>query len=389
MDFLAEAIAHEVKALKDTLHRAPELSLKEYKTTALLKEKLGALGLSLIDTGTETGVVAVLEGGLPGKTAALRADIDAIAAHEPPRHAVRSGIEGVMHACGHDVHTACVYGAALLLAKNKAKLRGRVAFVFQPAEETTKGAAALLEQGLWARLGSKPACIFGLHTRPELFTGQVAVIDGPIMAGKINFTVNIRGKSGHGGSPQKCADPVVAGAALVSAIQTIVSRSTDPRDALVCAVCSVHTDAPDFFVPERLYLTGSIRYLNESAAVAAGEKLRAMAASICAAYGCTAETEILPQVPITENAKALYETARRAAIETVGESNVLSPMPDMGGEDFSLYGKDVPAFFYWLGSGFTGRENAPWHSPDFEADDNALAFGAQLLARSAALALEE
>ncbi|MEN6471601.1 MAG: M20 family metallopeptidase [Clostridiaceae bacterium] len=383
----AAALYQALKALKDALHRAPEPSLLEKNTSALLREKLSALGLMIADLGMETGVVALLEGTLPGATVALRADIDAIAERESPLHAVRSETEGSMHACGHDFHAACLYGAAELLANRKAELRGRVAFLFQPAEEITQGAAAMLAHGLWKRLGGTPACIFGLHNRPELPCGQVAVIEGPVMAGKTNFKITVRGRSGHGGSPHKCADPVVAGAALINGIQTLVSRNTDPFDALVCAVCSVRTDAPEFFVPNSLTLTGSIRFQRDATGAMAGGRLQSMAEAVCAAYGCAAETEIIPQVPVTENSPELLSLARRAAAETVGAENTVSPRPDMGAEDFSLFGKEAPAFFYWLGSGFPDRENAAWHSADFETDDDALPLGAELLARSALLGL--
>lgn len=385
----AAALYPILKQLKDTLHKAPELSMQEYTTTKLLKEKLTALGLTLIDTGVPTGVLAILEGGKSGNTVALRADIDAIAERENPLHTVRSATDGIMHACGHDFHTACLYGAAVLLAKRKESLKGRVVFVFQPAEETVEGAAALLKNGLWQRIGTKPKCMFALHTRPELACGQIAVIDGPLMAGKTNFKVIIRGKSGHGGSPHKCVDPVVAGASLVNAIQTIISRTTDPFDALVCAVCSVNTDAPEYFVPSTMTITGSIRFHRDEAYNTAKERLQSMAEGICAAYGCEIEISIHPLAPITKNASELMPLATNAATETVGESGVVSPRPDMGGEDFALYGQEVPAFLYWLGTGYPDKENAHWHSPDFETDDASLPLGAELYARSALLGLEK
>jgi len=388
LDAQAAGLYGEMLTLKEDLHRHPEIGFQERRTTALLREKLDALDLRFVDLGMNTGVAAVLEGGNPGKTAALRADIDAIAETEEQSHAVRSETAGLMHGCGHDFHTACLYGAAKLLAARRETLSGRVVFLFQPAEEETQGAQALLDSGVWEKAGGKPDCIFGLHNRPELPTGQVAVLDGPIMAGKINFRVTLRGKPGHGGSPHKCVDPVVAGAALVDGVQTIVSRSIDPQDALVCAVYSLHTDAPDFFVPASLTMTGSIRYLRDAALQRAAERLNVLAAGIAAAYGCQAETELLPQVPVTRNAPSLVEIARRAASATVGTENTVSPPPDMGSEDFAIYGTEIPAFFYWLGSGFPGRENAPWHSPKFSTDDAALPLGAALLARSALLALE-
>lgn len=388
LDAQAAGLYGEMLALKEDLHRHPEASFQERRTTALLREKLAALDLRFVNLGMSTGVVAVLEAESPGKIVALRADIDAIAETEDESHAVRSEAAGLMHGCGHDFHTACLYGAAKLLSARRETFPGRVVFLFQPAEEETQGARALLDSGLWEKVGGKPDCMFGLHNRPELPAGQIAVLDGPIMAGKINFRVTLRGKPGHGGSPHKCVDPVVAGAALVDGVQTIVSRSTDPQDALVCAVYSLHTDAPDFFVPSSLTMTGSIRYLRDAAGRRAAERLKVLTAGVSAAYGCQAETELLPQVPVTRNASSLAEIAKRAAAETAGAENTVSPPPDMGSEDFAVYGTEVPSFFYWLGSGFPGRENAPWHNPEFCTNDAALPLGAALLARSALLALE-
>jgi hippurate hydrolase len=388
LDTQAAELYGEMLALKEDLHRHPEASFQERRTTALLREKLTALGLRFVDLGMDTGVVAILEGKRSGKTVALRADIDAIAETEDESHAVRSETAGFMHGCGHDFHTACLYGAAKLLSARRETLSGRVVFLFQPAEEETQGARALLDNGLWEKTGGKPDCIFGLHNRPELPVGQIAVLDGPIMAAKINFRVTLLGKPGHGGSPHKCVDPVVAGAALVNGVQTIVSRSADPRDALVCAVYSLHTDAPDFFVPASLTMTGSIRYLRDAAGQRAAERLKILTAGVAAAYGCQVEAKLLPQVPVTRNASSLVEIARRVAAETVGAENAVSPPPDMGSEDFAVYGAEVPSFFYWLGSGFPGRKNAPWHNPGFCTNDAALPLGAALLARSALLALE-
>ena len=247
MDILLEraaALLPELTALKEDLHRHPELSWRERRTTALLKERLAALGLELIDLGMETGCAALLRGGRPGPTVALRADIDAIVQETPEEGEVVSEAPGVMHACGHDFHTAGLYGAACLLSAMEEEIAGNVAFLFQPAEETTGGARAMLAHGLWDKLPSKPSCVFGLHNRPQLPTGTVAVQEGPLMSEKANFTVVLHGRTGHGGTPQKCVDVIVPAAAIVQAVQSIVSRNTAPEDPLVCAVCSIHAGTP-------------------------------------------------------------------------------------------------------------------------------------------------
>ncbi|WP_297211116.1 M20 family metallopeptidase [uncultured Flavonifractor sp.] len=384
----AQAMGEELARFKDDLHRHPELSFQERRTTALLKDRLSALGLELVELGMETGNVALLRGALPGGTAALRADIDAIAQQEAPHEGAVSCVDGVMHGCGHDFHTAALYGAARLLCAQRDTLAGNVLFLFQPAEEVTQGAQAMLDHGLLDKLPQRPGCLFGLHNRPELPAGTIAVMEGPVMAGKSHFTLTLHGKSGHGGSPHKCTDVIVAGAAVVSALQTVVSRDTDPLDSVVCSVLSVHAGTPDNFVPDLLTMTGSIRYHQEPAHQKARRRLEELTAGVAAAYGCTAEVDFHPGVPATVNSSRMTGLARRAALELVGPERVVSPRPDMGSEDFAVFGQHIPAFFYWVGSGFPGQANPCWHNEHFRTDDSALPLAAALLARSALVGLE-
>lgn len=384
----AQAMSGALKALKDELHRHPELSFQERRTTALLQEKLTQLGLELVDLGMETGVVALLRGGKPGGTVALRADIDAIAQQEAAHDGALSCVDGVMHGCGHDFHTAGLYGAASLLCQRRDTLPGSVVFLFQPAEEVTKGAQTMLDHGLLEKLPEKPRCLFGLHNRPELPAGTIAVMEGPVMAGKSHFTITLHGKSGHGGSPHKCTDVIVAGAAVVNALQTVVSRDMDPLDSLVCSVLSIHAGTPDNFVPDLLTMTGSIRFHQESAHQRARQRLKELTLGVAAAYGCTAEVAFHPGVPATVNGPELTLLARKAAVGLVGQDKVVFPRPDMGSEDFAVFGQQIPSFFYWLGSGVPGAKNPCWHNEHFRTDDSALPLAAALLARSALLGLE-
>ena len=379
----AQALYPELKALKDDLHRHPELSFQEKRTTAVLRERLAPLGLELIDLGMETGVAALLRGARPGRTAALRADIDAIAQQEPADLGVVSEHPGMMHACGHDFHTACLYGAARLLCARREALAGDVVFLFQPAEEVTRGAQAMIDHGLWEKLPRRPDCLFGLHNRPELPRGQVAVLPGPIMAGKRHFTVTLRGVAGHGGSPHKCVDVIVPAAAIVQGVQAILSRNTDPMESLVCAVLSIHAGTPENFVPDTLVMTGSIRAHAQQVQDMACRRLEEICRGTAAAYGCTAELAFIPGVPITFNGPRMTALARRAAEAVAGPEQVVQPRPDLGSEDFAVFGQDVPSFFYWLGSGQPGGGSAPWHSERFRTDDDALPLGAALLAQSA------
>ena len=342
MDILLEraaALLPELTALKEDLHRHPELSWRERRTTALLRERLAALGLELIDLGMETGCAALLRGGRPGPTVALRADIDAIVQETPEEGEVVSEAPGVMHACGHDFHTAGLYGAARLLSAMRDGLAGNVAFLFQPAEETTGGARAMLAHGLWEKLPAKPACVFGLHNRPQLPTGTVAVQEGPLMSEKANFTVVLHGRTGHGGTPQKCVDVIVPAAAIVQAVQSIVSRNTAPEDPLVCAVCSIHAGTPENFAPDLLTMTGSIRAFSHETRMMAQTRLEAIVRDISAAYGCTSDFDCREAAPLLSNSPAMTALARRAAASVLGEDHIVGAAPEMSSEDFPEFGR--------------------------------------------------
>lgn len=383
----AKALYPALRALREDLHRHPELSFQERRTTALLREMLRQLGLELVDLGMETGVVAVLHGRRPGRAVALRADIDAIAQQEPGSNGVVSETAGVMHACGHDFHTACLVGAAQILAERRDALQGSVVFLFQPAEEITQGAAAMVEHGLWDKLPVRPVCLFGQHTRPEIPCGQIGLVPGPIMAGKSHFFITLHGVTGHSGAPHKCVDVIVAGAAIVSGIQTIVSRNTDPLEPLVCAVFSIHAGTPENFVPETLTMTGDIRAHSDEVLHQTERRLEALATGLAETYGCTCEVRFVPEVPVTWNGPDMTALARRAAAAVVGEENLVSPRGNMGSEDFAVLGQHLPAFFYWTGTGFPHQDNPCWHSAAFRVDDDALPIGTALMAQSALTAL--
>ena len=386
MDILlkqAQSFLPALRQLKDDLHRHPELSWRETRTTALLKEKLTALGLELIDLDMETGCVALLQGGKPGPTVALRADIDAIVQETPEEGEVVSEVPGVMHACGHDFHTAGLYGAACLLSPMREEIAGNVAFLFQPAEETTGGARIMLSHGLWDKLPGKPACVFGVHNRPQIPAGKVAVQEGPLMSEKANFTIVLHGVTGHGGTPQKCIDVIVPAAAIIQGIQSVVSRNTAPEDPLVCAVCSIHAGTPENFSPDLLTMTGSIRAFSHETRMMAQDRVERLTRDIASAYGCGCDFTCEEAAPLLFNSPVMTALARRAAASVVGEENIVGTAPEMSSEDFPEFGREVPYFFYWLGSGFPDRENAGWHSPKFRTDDSALAIDAALLARSA------
>ncbi len=385
----AMELAPMLKAIKDDLHRHPELSFQERRTTELIRRRLEALSISILDLGMETGVVGYLQGGRPGPTVALRADMDAIAQQEPADNGVVSETPGVMHACGHDFHTTCLLGAARLLSERREELAGNVVFLFQPAEEVTKGAKAMIEHGLWEKLPETPRFLFGLHTRPEIACGDVAIVPGGIMAGKTHFFIDLTGVTGHCGSPHKCVDVITCGAAIVNAIQTVVSRNTDPLEPLVCAVFSIHAGTPENFVPETLSMSGDIRAHSDAVMEATEKRLQQVVQGIAETYGCQWELRFAPQVPVTYNDPEMTALARTAAEAVAGPEHLVSPRGDMGSEDFAVLGQTVPAFFYWIGTGYPNQTNAAWHNARFRTDDDALPLGAALLASSVLTAMEQ
>lgn len=377
---ITELEEKELKEIKSYLHQHPETSMEEYETTRFIKEKLIAMGIEVIDLGLNTGVVGILKTGMKGPVVGLRADIDAIKCVETADVEAKSLIEGLMHACGHDFHTTSLLGAAKLLTGNKEKLTGDVVFLFQPAEETTSGAAALIEHGLFDK--AKMDYLFGLHNRPEIVTGKVAVKKGSLMAAKDNFAIHITGKGGHGGMPHQTIDPIVCGAGIVNAVQTIVSRNIDPLDSVVVSICSIHGGTPENLIVDKLQMTGSIRALSKKGHELAKKRLEEIVKNTASAYDCKAKVSYEGGgVPLLSNSYDMYQLACEAATEAMGEEAVVSTEPCLGSEDFAVYSEYVPTFFYWLGVGNEGG-SAPWHYENFATDDNALKYGAMLLAQS-------
>jgi len=360
--------------------------MKEYKTTEFLKEKLISLGIELQDMGMDTGVVGILRTGKSGPVVGLRADIDAIKCHEMADVKDKSLIEGLMHACGHDFHTTALLGAAKVLSNMKDKLSGDVVFIFQPAEETTSGAAELIKHGLFDKI--KIDYIFGLHNRPEIETGKVAVKKGSLMAAKDNFTIVLRGVGGHGGMPHLTIDPIVCGASIINSVQTIVSRNVDPLDAVVVSICSIHGGTPENLIVDEIVMTGSIRALSNKGRDTAKERLEAIVENTALTYGCKASLSYDGDVPLLHNSEKMYHLACEAAKRAMGKESVVGTEPCLGSEDFAVYSKFVPTFFYWLG---VGKEegSAPWHNAYFATDDNVLKSGALLLAESVIVAQEQ
>jgi len=380
-------------------HMYPEVSLSEYGTTEYIKEIMAGLGIPLHGPQPETGAVFLLEGDSPGPCVALRADIDALPVAEQSTCPFPSVNEGVMHACGHDMHYGSLLCAAVILSQMRDAVKGSVKFIFQPAEEINMGAKLLIPAGVLE--DPHVDAIYSFHNTAEIPTGSVAVIHGPIMASVDDLTVTVRGKGGHGGIPHRAADPVVAAAAVIMALQTVVSRNVSPADSGVVTVASVIAGGEHIqnIIPDEVRMYGTVRAYRDDTEHMMWERIRRICSSAAEAYGCEADVEIIHHLPVTDNLpddgrRDLYGLALRS-VEEAGAIAVTAE-PSGGGDDFSMYMKGVggnpgtAGFFYWLGVGNRDKDCVySWHSPRYRADTDALPVGAKLFAMSALLTLEE
>lgn len=371
--------AEEAAAIswKEWLHAHPEQAFREYETTAFIKARLDEMGVEQIDSGLETGAIGVLRGGTGSRAVLLRADIDAIRAKNEALLTPEGAERGFVHGCGHDFHTASLLAAALLL--KRAEFDGTVYLLFQPAEESVQGSEKLEEAGALDRCRYDAA--FALHTEPNLAVGEVDVATGPVMASKDNFRIALGGRAGHSSNPQDCIDPIVCAAAIINAVQTIVSKSAAPAEKLVCGVFSIHSGTPDNIVDDSLVMTGSIRADGNGLAARARARLETIVAATAAAYGCTVELTYPESTDATVNDASLRAVAESAAAAVCGAGSLRRQPINMAAEDFSRYARRAPTWFYRLGT--APEEPHPWHHPLYQADPAALKYGAPLMAESA------
>jgi len=372
--------------LRRDFHRHPELSFREFRTAGRVASILRELGMEVREKVGGTGVIGLMR-GREGPSVALRADMDALPVTERTGLPFASETEGMMHACGHDIHTACLLGAAMLLASRRDSLPGTVKFLFQPAEEINRGARAMIEDG--ALESPVPEMIFGLHNHPELPAGTVGVREGALMASVDTISVRITGKGGHGALPHRNIDPIAGAAAVISALQTVVSRSVDPREPAVVSLGTIHGGTANNVIPETVEMTGTVRTFSEEVRGAMEGMIRRVVENTAAGLGCRGELVYRCDLPPVANSPEPTEIARLAVKSVVGADALLTPAPSMGGEDFALFQEKIPGCFLWLGVGNLEEEAVyPWHSPFFAADERSLPVGAAVLARSALLALE-
>ena len=376
----AQRIAGQIVQWRRHFHQHPELSFQEHETARFVAEVLRDLGYD-VQTGVgQTGVVGRLGRGRPA--IALRADMDALPVREDTGLPFASQTPGVMHACGHDAHVACLLGAAKLLAETPPP-RGEVRLLFQPSEEGVdeeerSGAMRMVADGAMEGIDA----VFGLHIWSEVPAGTVALSAGPQMAAAGKFAVRIRGHGGHGASPHHTVDPIVLTAQAILALQTIVSRRLDPTDAGVVTIGTIHGGTRDNIIPETVDLTGTLRSLKtEVYDQLKAEVTRAL--GVVKALGGSFEVEFSANYPVTVNEPGMTDFVTRVAVDLLGQDAVVPAEVDMGGEDFSILAEHVPGCYVRLGGGFPGQPLRNHHDPHFDIDESALPIGTAILAETA------
>ena len=390
------ALEKKVIEWRRHLHQNPELSNREYKTSAYVEKHLRSLGLE-VETGVaHTGVVAILKGGKPGPLVALRADMDALPVAEQTDlpfaskvTAVYRGQEtGVMHACGHDTHVAILMGVAEALTKQKEQMQGDVMFIFQPAEEGAPegeegGAALMLKEGLFAK--RKPDAAFGLHITSSLPVGYAGLRAGPLMASVDSFEITLTGRQTHGSRPWNGVDPIVAAAQLINATQTIISRQVDVTKApAVVSFGAIKGGIRSNIIPDEVELIGTIRTFDQDMRADIKRRFAKTVDLVAQTNNAGSHVHIMEGYPVTVNSEELVEKFTPSLKSVFGEQKVVTTPLATGAEDFSYYALEVPSIFFFLGGTESGVDPATApsnHSPRFKIDEDALALGVDALVK--------
>ena len=367
----AAELQAEVTGWRRHLHENPEILYEVTETAAFIAEKLKSFGVDEIVTGIgQSGVVGIVNGrGGSGRTIGLRADMDALPVEEMTGRPWASKIPGRMHACGHDGHSAMLLGAAKYLAETR-NFNGRVAFIFQPAEEGGAGALAMIEDGLMDRFGI--AEVYGMHNMPGIPAGHFAIRKGGIMAAPDKFTIRITGRGGHAAQPNRTVDPIVIGAQIVTNLQLIAARNVDPLEAVVLSVTKFQAGNTHNIIPAEAELAGTVRTLSDAIQQQTEARMRQIVESVATAHGATGELLYEHRIPVTTNHDAETEHALAIAREIAGPAHVNADVaPSMAGEDFAFMLKDRPGAFIFIGNG----ESAGLHNPAYDFNDEILPYG--------------
>ena len=386
---LSEEYSNEVIESRRHLHAHPELSYQEYNTVRFVAEKLKAFGIEVKDGIATTGLIAEIKGTNPEKKSiALRADMDALPIQELNDVPYKSTVPGVMHACGHDVHTASLLGTAKILNEVRDRFEGTVRMLFQPGEEKNPGGASyMIRDG--ALKNPQPAGIIGQHVFPLLPVGKIGFREGMYMASCDEIYLRVIGKGGHAAAPDLSIDPILIASHIIIALQQVISRNASPKQPTVLSFGNIIGKGATNIIPNEVNIAGTFRAMNEEWRASALEKIRKMAESIAEGMGGKCEVEISKGYPYLENNPELTRRIRRAAEAYVGYENVVDLDITLGAEDFSYYSQVIPASFYRLGTNNPAKGITSYvHTPSFDIDEDALKIGPGLMAWMAVKELE-
>jgi amidohydrolase len=389
MDFLKEAnkLKTEMIKIRRHLHQHPELSNKEYKTSAYIASLLKNWGYKVKSKIGGTGLIGLLEPPSAIRhprtsSIAIRADMDALPIQEAIKKSFSSRSKGIMHACGHDGNMTCALGAAKLLAAHQSELTKPVKFIFQPAEEVSNGAERMIKAGVLKN--PLVEAIIGMHVYTLLPAGKVGIKYGQMMANVDEFTLTIFGEGGHGAAPHKGIDAITVAADVITALQQVVSRQTDPADPVVLTIGTINGGTQYNILADKVVMNGTVRTLNDKTHQEIPKKIEKIIRGITAAFGARYSLEYKGLGVALVNCDQIVDAIKNAATEILGEKNIITiNRASMGGEDFASYLQQVPGAFFYLGVGNKAKGiTYPWHHSCFDLDEEALPVGAAVLAQS-------
>jgi amidohydrolase len=380
----ADALHDQLAAWRRDFHRHPELGFKEFRTSGIVAKHLASLGLEVQIGIGQTGVVGILDGAKPGPVVMLRFDMDALPIQELNQTDYVSENAGVMHACGHDAHTAIGLGVAQIMAAQREDFAGTLMFVFQPAEEGKGGALAMIRDGVLNDAQRAPDIALGLHVWNEARAGLAQVGVGGVMAAADLFTIKVQGKGTHGATPHLGVDSILLASHIVTALQTVVARSVDPCQTAVVTVGTLHAGSAFNIIADSAEMTGTLRTFDPIVRGQILQRVKAVVAGIAAALGGSASIEIKAISPVTVNDARAAQLVRETATEVLGAANVSADQITMGAEDMSEFLNRVPGCFFFLGSANADKGlNYPHHNPRFDIDEDILPDGVAILAGAA------
>jgi amidohydrolase len=371
----------EIIRIRRHLHMNPELSFMETETSAYICDRLGDAGIPYKSGIAGTGIVATIKGIQPGnKVIALRADMDALPIEELNNTSYKSRNPGVMHACGHDAHSASLIGSAMILGKLKESFGGTVMLIFQPGEEKAPGGATLmLDEGIFESV--KPDLILAQHVLPSLKCGMAGFASGAIMASSDEIYITIKGKGGHAATPDRINDTVLAASQLIVSLQQVVSRHADPFSPTVLSFGKMIADGAVNVIPSEVKLEGTLRTMDEQWRKKAIERINSIAQSVAGSFGTTCDLNIIGGYPVLKNDTEVTGKSIQFASEFLGKDRIISLEPRMTAEDFAFYANIIPATFYRLGTADPEKRTvSDLHTPGFDIDENALKTGMGLMA---------